>query len=281
MNLSEQGHWRSALVADLAFILLSPSLITESNTKVNFNTLETIQWLEGIDKDDTSLRLFIEGNNARKLGWYAEQLMSFFFKNNPLYRLLGNNIQLFDGKTTIGEIDFIIEDIRSKEIFQLELATKFYLYYDLNEPIFIGPNSHDNFDRKFYHLTEKQLKPKESNEIIQITGNRKIDFQVPLMKGILFYPLNQQKIDTYFSYINPNHQRGWYTNLSGLLSSKDINELYATTKLDWLSMSAKKRISRDKFQAYFSVLFEEGHRAVMVKNNKDERGLIIPDSWPN
>lgn len=282
MNLSDNPTWKSAAVADLAFILLSPSLINEDSASFILNPDKITNWLKALDQNDLSLQLHLKRKKIRKLGWYAEELMTFFFSNYPDYNLLGHNIQLFDGNTTKGEIDFILEDVQTNKIIQIELATKFYLHYNLdNSTVFIGPNASDNFDRKHHHLLNHQLRANNPKEVQELTKNRQIDLAVPFIKGVLFYPLKNPRATTNFNYISPFHNRGWYCSLAELLENNEIRELWSITKMNWLGLSDPKKISRKEFKTHFTKLFKEGNRAIMVLNNCNERGFIMSDEWPN
>ena len=82
-------------------------------------------------------------NNIR-LGHLAEKIVSELIKSSANYKVLYENIQIIDGKKTIGEIDFIIEELKTKALIHMELAYKFYLFDPSisSEPInnWIGPN---------------------------------------------------------------------------------------------------------------------------------------------
>ena len=75
--------------------------------------------------------------------------------------MLYENIQIIDGKKTIGEIDFIIEELKTKALIHMELAYKFYLFDPSisSEPInnWIGPNRNDSLREKLDKLKQKQL----------------------------------------------------------------------------------------------------------------------------
>mgnify|MGYP000175939740 CR=1 FL=1 len=50
-----------------------------------------------------------------RLGHLAEKIVSELIKSSSNYKVLYENIQVIDGKKTIGEIDFIIEDNKLKQ----------------------------------------------------------------------------------------------------------------------------------------------------------------------
>ncbi len=96
-----------------------------------------------------------------RLGHLAEKIVSVLIKSSTNYKVLYENIQVLEDKKTIGEIDFIIEEIRTKQLIHMELAYKFYLF-DPNlssEPInnWIGPNRNDSLKEKLEKLKRKQF----------------------------------------------------------------------------------------------------------------------------
>jgi hypothetical protein len=96
-----------------------------------------------------------------RLGHLAEKIVSELIKSSTNYRVLYENIQLIEDKKTIGEIDFIIEEIASSQVIHLELAYKFYLFDPSisSSPInnWIGPNRNDSLREKLEKLKHKQL----------------------------------------------------------------------------------------------------------------------------
>ncbi len=97
----------------------------------------------------------------KRLGHLAEKIVGELIKASSNYKILYENIQIIEEKRTIGEIDFIIQEIKTKQIIHLELAYKFYLF-DPNissEPInnWIGPNRNDSLKEKLKKLKSKQF----------------------------------------------------------------------------------------------------------------------------
>ena len=60
-----------------------------------------------------------------RLGHLAEKIVSVLIKSSTNYKVLYENIQILEDKKTIGEIDFIIEEIHTKQLIHMELAYKF------------------------------------------------------------------------------------------------------------------------------------------------------------
>lgn len=96
-----------------------------------------------------------------RLGHIAEKIVAKLIKASTNYRVLFENVQLIENKQTIGEIDFILEEVNTAEVIHMELAYKFYLYDPSisSEPIsnWIGPNRNDSLIEKLDKLKTKQF----------------------------------------------------------------------------------------------------------------------------
>ncbi|MGB1216287.1 MAG: DUF1853 family protein, partial [Saprospiraceae bacterium] len=99
-------------------------------------------------------------NNLR-LGHLIEKIVSELIKSSTNYKILYENSQLIENKNTIGEIDFIIKEIKTQSLIHLELAYKFYLFDpSISSEIinnWIGPNRNDSLKEKLNKLKRKQF----------------------------------------------------------------------------------------------------------------------------
>jgi hypothetical protein len=99
-------------------------------------------------------------NNIR-LGHLAEKVVSGLIEHSKNFKIVYENIQIIENGKTIGELDFILEEIKSRRLLHLELAYKFYLFDPSlsNDEIncWIGPNRNDCLHEKLNKLKEKQF----------------------------------------------------------------------------------------------------------------------------
>ncbi len=90
--------------------------------------------------------------------------MEYVFKHlmatSEAYNVVLSNILVEEGKTRVGELDFILRETQTKKYIHVELAYKFYIINpEISEPIYrlMGPNKRDMFYSKLDKLKEKQL----------------------------------------------------------------------------------------------------------------------------
>jgi hypothetical protein len=105
--------------------------------------------------------LQIELPHNLRLGHMVEKLVAGMLKASANYTLLYESTQLVKAQQTLGEIDFLLQEISSGKIIHLELAYKFYLYDpglsagELEN--WIGPNRNDALHQKLTKLRRKQF----------------------------------------------------------------------------------------------------------------------------
>ena len=135
--------------------------------------------------------------NRFVLGKRIEGFFGYLIKRSSGYRIIAQNLQIIQDKITVGEIDFIVEDINAGESLHIEMVYKFYLYDPaINKEIYkwIGPNRKDSLHQKIKKLKEKQLPllfHKETCRTLAALGiNNKQLKQLVGFKARLFVPYN-------------------------------------------------------------------------------------------
>ncbi len=98
-------------------------------------------------------------NLDQKLGHLYEDALAILLEASPFYDLVTKSLQLHEsGKTTLGELDFLLRDLHNGQLIHLELATKFYLAVETPEGLTLpGPDARDNFFKKLHRLRTHQL----------------------------------------------------------------------------------------------------------------------------
>ena len=161
-------------ISDLKWIFNSSPLMTTA--KVDFSRPGNLDWLNN-PTVKTKLCQFMASKNLKMLGTYFEALWQFYLENAPDRKLILKNLQVIDHKTTLGEFDFIYQDLDNQSFKHLEVAIKYYLGIpdlskdhlsnnsDTNKNAnetemcrWLGPNINDRLDIKFYKLIKQQSK---------------------------------------------------------------------------------------------------------------------------
>jgi hypothetical protein len=172
-----------------------------------------------------------------RLGHLAEKVVSELIKSSTNYKVLYENIQVIEEKKTIGEIDFIIEEIAAKQIVHMELAYKFYLFDPSisSEPInnWIGPNRNDSLKEKLEKLKRKQFPLLQHNFVKSKLNNIEIDevTQALCLLVSLFIPYEHK---ANFSPVYEKAIKGFYINLEAF-TRLDHSEktYYIPSKREW------------------------------------------------
>jgi len=164
-----------------------------------------------------------------RLGHLAEKIVSELIKSSTNYRVLYENIQVIQDKQTVGEIDFIIEEVHKKMAIHLELAYKFYLF-DPNissSPIknWIGPNRNDSLVKKLDKLKRKQFPLLYHDSTKSLFPDIELDkvSQMLCLLVSLYIPYN------FKGKLNPIYQKaikGYYLNLDTFTSLNKEGKMY-------------------------------------------------------
>jgi hypothetical protein len=172
-----------------------------------------------------------------RLGHLVEKIVSKLIKSSTNYKVIKENIQLIEDKKTIGEIDFILEEIKTKSFIHLELAYKFYLYDPSlsSEPIgnWIGPNRNDSLKDKLEKTKSKQF-PLLYHKVAKKTFNTiEIDevSQSLCLLVSLFIPYEYKGS---FSPFYEKVIKGYYLNFETFINSDNsAKTYYLPSKREW------------------------------------------------
>ncbi|AKJ27611.1 DUF1853 family protein [Caldimonas brevitalea] len=167
-----------AVLDDLRWLLLSPPLLAEGRIDAPVQRFEPHQraaieaWLAGLRAREGGPRDAFElqaGATRQPLGRHAERLLEFYLRHGPVHRLVAANLPLRRpagercglDDTTIGEIDFLLED-DTGQAWHWELAVKFFLCTATGPTAmaadFVGPDRAETLPGKLAKLFERQLR---------------------------------------------------------------------------------------------------------------------------
>lgn len=95
------------------------------------------------------------------LGKRMEEFFQHYVRYYSDQEILAHNEQIIHNKETLGEIDFLLKNVQSGEITQVELVYKFYLFDPEGDPEefgrWIGPNKRDSLLKKLRRLQKRQF----------------------------------------------------------------------------------------------------------------------------
>lgn len=222
-------------------------------------------------------------NYAQKLGHLYEDALEFLLRHSDGLELLGKSIQIFsDERITLGELDYLLNDVTTGEFVHLELAVKFYLVrYDDGVPSFPGPDPRDNWLNKLERLRQHQLKLTEipaakkllleEYEITEITTQQ-------LIYGKLFdhYRSIEQPCP---AAMHPDCQRGTWKYLGEWIKDSKEEEVTIIPKHLWPVVledlcDSLTPISREDF------IVEASERCTMIWDDEsNDTQFIAPDNW--
>ena len=301
-------------VRDLAWLLFSPDLLSASRagaplarpaaTEIERET--TLVWLDALDRDPAALHAQVHKPSLTRLGFYAEALLEYFLTHGPHARLIAANIPLRTAERTLGEVDFLLENVRGERL-HWELAVKFYLHIGEGERAatlahYVGPNLQDRFDLKHARLLNHQLGLSARDEFASL------GFEGPwrpelFVKGRLFYRDDGLGFDRSLTSNPPpelaaDHLRGWWKTASEWQDSKENGLFAALPRLGWMAERTLSAQEGDALAEQTAVLSErvatlsspimvaryeryDGHDSSTGDVWREHsRGFIVPDEWP-
>jgi hypothetical protein len=210
-----------------------------------------------------------------RLGHRVEKIVSNLIEASTNYKIHYENLQIKEGNKTIGEIDFIIEEIQTKLLIHLELAYKFYLFDpSLSTTQFdnwIGPNRNDSLKEKVEKLRDKQfplLHNPQTKALVTDIDTDAIRQQLCLLSSL--YVPYQSKVQ-----LEPKYQKavkGYFLefNLFKTLEYKD-KSFYIPAKKDWGINPESNKVwyTFQEIENYLNTSIVENQSVLCWQKNKD------------
>lgn len=298
-------------VRDLAWLLFSPDLLSTSRAGAPLAHPDaseseretTLAWLAALDRDPAALHAQVHKPSLTRLGFYAEALLEYFLTYGPHARLIAANIPLRTAGLTLGEVDFLLENVRGERL-HWELAVKFYLHVGEGEGAdtlahYVGPNLQDRFDLKHARLLNHQLGLSARDEFASLGFDGPWRAEL-FVKGRLFY----RDGDPGLALNTPpelagDHLRGWWKTASEWQDSKAGGLFASLPRLGWMAertLSAQEgealveqtgvlseRVATTLSSPIMVARYERSERSDSATGDvwrEHSRGFIVPDEWP-
>jgi uncharacterized protein len=306
----EITQFHDPAVRDLAWLLFSPDLLSASRAGAPLaypvatatERHATLVWLAGLDRDPAELHAQVHKPSLTRLGFYAEALLEYFLTHGPHARLIAANIPLRTAERTLGEVDFLLENMRGERL-HWELAVKFYLHIGESDRAatlarYVGPNLQDRFDLKHTRLLNHQLGLSARDEFASL------GFEGPwraelFVKGRLFYRDGDSGLAlNAASELGRDHLRGWWKTASEWQDSKADGLFASLPRLGWMAvrtLSGQEGEALGEQTAALSERVATLASPIMVAQyerceseqcttgnlwREHSRGFIVPDEWP-
>ncbi|MDY8137333.1 DUF1853 family protein [Aquimarina sp. 2201CG5-10] len=201
---------------------------------IQFNTQELFE----TSTTDKVSEIIISENEV--LGKRIERFFEHCINESIHYRIISKNIQVFKDKITIGELDFLLQDVSNKKLIHVELIYKFYVYDpNIKEELerWIGSNRKDSLLQKVQKLKTKQLPLLFKQETKSILENLELDRSVIQQEvcylGHLFVPLSY--INKKIPFLNNKCIVGYWIHLKDFTYDQYKDYLFhIPQKKDWV-----------------------------------------------
>ena len=272
-------------IRDLAWCLHSPSLAAEDTFYPGD------PWFRALNAPTEVAADFPAPPDAHhfRLGQHFERLWQYWFEHDASTRLVAANLQVREGKRTVGEFDFLVE--REDGVEHWEVAVKFYLGRSPTADLrhWYGPNTTDTLAGKLGRLREHQLLLGGMPAAEALLRERDITLERVrgIIKGRLFYPwpdfIRGDCLPPF--EINPDHERGWWMSQAEFTNHDwQGAQFMRLTKRWWLApiqAAEAEPVSRDAIIEGFRQPRSEQatHVAVLDDGAERHRGFIVNDAW--
>lgn len=202
-----------------------------------------------------------------RLGHQMEHVFLQLMRTSPSYDILIHNLPIKANNRTIGEIDFILRDLETKQLLHIELTYKFYIIDTaISEPIhqLMGPNRRDMFFTKMEKIRQGQfplLHRPEGIEALSAAGihTDNIEHQC-CFKAQLFTPATNPEI--HIRPLNKNCTAGFWLKFDDFNTAEfESHKYYIPVKSEWVVAPH----SQVEWKSHFEILMDINLR--MLREN--------------
>ncbi len=287
--------FKHKIVNDLAWIISSAPLMSFDPKLNHFKVLDQKWFEEEIkrchkflleqDSNPDELHQFMHTEGRQLLGKRFEKFIEYWLNKSGKFEVLASNQPISKNKITLGEIDYIVKDISSGDLWHIEVAAKYYLGYNNSglQANWKGINAKDTLEDKMIKF-KKQLSIFEREEGIKFLEDSGISKPHPflMMKGFFFYYWKDLKKAKSPKFSLPNHSSGLFIRQSDISEFfKADNTWVVLSKQNWFSeyiaSDDEDLFSEIAIQPRVQWLLEEYNFGVMLGRLKYENGHFIED----
>lgn len=296
-------QYRCQEVRDLAWVIGSCPLMQPGAVKGPFTgigkawcqdqLIEHQDWLYSLDNQPEVLRSWLEQHQNQLIGKKFENLFTFWMSCSPNFNLISSNVQLSESGKTTGEIDLIVKDRISGDIWVMEIACKYFLGVDKssNWKNWIGPNGTDSLDQKLEKI------PRQLMSAFNYSMGLYPKVQpIWLVKGYFFHHYSLLGRHRNPELSESGYQAGWYlrqNELKGMITDSKLKQWLVLPRNYWLSPFESEIVFFDLLDGKEMVemtneMLKVHNKAqlviqvVQVEENIKEisRGFVVKAKWP-
>jgi hypothetical protein len=272
---------------------MSPGLLGSLLPQVTWDIISDdyfhrcLDWIINTEKNPEELIAFFNSEQQFILGKYFEKHIHFIFKFFDQFSLIMMGLQVEKENRTIGEIDFIYQELASNKTIHLEVAVKYYMGYrsSAKHTMWIGPNGMDNLANKIQKFT-KQLTMSGFADQLAVLNPSSFKKKV-LLKGYFF---NHIKTRVLPHFHNQYVQTGEWLFISELNQIINLNRKYIIVpKQYWLGFYLDRNLKIIKgnyiIEAAGTEIKRVGKGILLAELNEAEdliknKFMVVPDYWP-
>lgn len=256
------------------------------------------RWAQDIASGSMPLPPEVLHPHGQLLGKHFEALIACWLDASPHFKLLAHSAQLQEGKRTVGELDFLVEDLRHGRTLHLEVASKFYLAAEdeSNWGQWVGPSGrHDTLRVKMDKLVT-QLAATRIPAGRSLLQEKRIASPEPvlLMKGWFFHHFSRLHRHKKPQWAHPEYNAGWWCkpDEAHLVMGNDAVRILPLPKGRWLGRfhpeGSDPPLHWTRLEQVLSDHFSRTHRALMCAVviegeagwEEISRGFVVHKNWP-
>ncbi|SDX19677.1 DUF1853 family protein [Marinobacter mobilis] len=297
MMTPDNNAWNTPAVRHLAWLCGAPSLICNELTRSLPDHLpeNTFRRLRALDLQPEPLLDALSRSQSYRLGHYFEELYHFLLTWLLEWPVLARNAAIrSDQGSTLGELDFVVQNPVTNQFEHHEIAVKFYLGVPEHQGTrWFGPNPNDRLDLKTDRMLSHQLtmsQRPETRRVLAACGVSETIHPVLFMPGYLFHPIAPALPEPPLAdWINPRHERGGWLYHSQL-DLFDTRHWTPLQKPHWLGNFRQAMATPGELtEQSLSQVALSGRPALFAKMGKCpqgnglrevERWFVVPDHWP-
>ena len=233
------------------------------------------------------------------LGKHFEALIACWLEASPHFKLHAHSVQLHEGGQTVGELDFLVEDLRHGRSLHLEVASKFYLAAEDHSgwDEWVGPSGrHDTLRVKMDKLVHQLTAARRPSAREYLSSHRIATPQsVLLMKGWFFRHYTHIHKGKSPRWAHPDHAAGWWCRPSEAhqVMGSDHVRILPLPKGRWLGRfhptQGDPPLHWSRLEQVLDDHFSRTRRALMCAVviegaagwEEISRGFVVHPDWPN